>query len=52
VQEIWESVVEHPEGVILTSAQKEELDRRWAAFQANPDEGDSWEGVKRSLLNE
>jgi putative addiction module component (TIGR02574 family) len=51
-QEIWESVVEHPEGVLLTNAQKEELERRWRAFEQNPDEGEHWEDVKRSLLSE
>ena len=51
-QEIWESVFEHPEGVMLTDAQKEELERRWRAFEQNPDEGEPWEDVKRSLLSE
>jgi putative addiction module component (TIGR02574 family) len=51
-QEIWESVFEYPEGVMLTSAQKEELERRWRAFEQNPDEGEPWEDVKRSLLSE
>lgn len=51
-QEIWESIIEHPDTVPLTSAQKEELDRRWRAFQQNPDEGEPWEDVKRSLLGE
>ena len=51
-QQIWESVFEHPETIVLTEAQKEELERRWQAFEANPDEGEPWEDVKRSLLNE
>jgi putative addiction module component (TIGR02574 family) len=51
-QEIWESVFEHPEGVALTNAQKQELERRWQAFEQNPDEGEPWEDVKRSLLSE
>ena len=51
-QQIWESVFEHPEGVVLTNAQKEELERRWRAFEQNPDEGEPWEDVKRSLLSE
>ena len=51
-QEIWESVFDHPEGVILTSAQKEELERRWRAFELHPNEGEPWEDVKRSLLSE
>ena len=51
-QEIWESVFEHPDDVFLTSAQKEELERRWRAFEENPDEGEPWEDVKQSLLSE
>jgi putative addiction module component (TIGR02574 family) len=51
-QEIWESVFEHPEGVLLTNAQKEELERRWQGFEQNPDEGEPWDDVRRSLLSE
>ena len=51
-QEIWESVFEHPDDVFHTSAQKEELERRWRAFEENPDEGEPWEDVKQSLLSE
>jgi len=51
-QQIWESVFDHPEGVLLTAAQKDELERRWITFQQNPDEGEPWEDVKRSLLDE
>jgi putative addiction module component (TIGR02574 family) len=51
-QEIWESVFDHPESVLLTAAQKEELERRWLAFQESPDEGESWEDVRQSLLSE
>jgi putative addiction module component (TIGR02574 family) len=47
-QQIWESVVDHP--LPLTKAQKEELERRWHAFERNPDEGEPWEDVKKSLL--
>jgi putative addiction module component (TIGR02574 family) len=41
---------ENPDDVQLTTAQKEELERRWLAFERNPDEGELWEDVKRSLL--
>ena len=51
-QLIWESVFEHPETVPLTKAQKDELERRWRAFEQNPDEGEPWDEVKRSLLSE
>jgi len=51
-QQIWESVYKHPDTVSLTSAQKEELERRWIAFQRDPDAGEPWEKVKASLLDE
>lgn len=51
-QQIWESVVEHPEAVPLTAAQREELEWRWQAFELNPDESEPWEDVKRALLDE
>jgi putative addiction module component (TIGR02574 family) len=51
-QLIWESVFEHPEAVPLTKAQRDELERRWHEFEQNPDEGEPWEDVKRSLLSE
>ena len=51
-QEIWESVVEQPEALAITAAQREELERRWRAFEQNPDEGEAWEDVKKSLLDE
>jgi putative addiction module component (TIGR02574 family) len=52
VQEIWESMLEHPNDVEITAAQREELERRWVDLQQNPDEGESWNDVKKSLLNE
>jgi putative addiction module component (TIGR02574 family) len=50
-QQIWESVFEHPD-LPLREAQKDELERRWLAFQQDPDEGEPWEHVKDSLLSE
>jgi putative addiction module component (TIGR02574 family) len=52
VQEIWESMIENPEHVEITAAQREELERRWVDFQRNPDEGESWADVKKSLRDE
>jgi putative addiction module component (TIGR02574 family) len=51
-QEIWDSVAAHPEGVALTAAQQEELERRWQAFEQSPADGELWEDVKRALLSE
>lgn len=52
VQAIWESIVARPESVPLTVAQSEELERRWKDLQDNPDEGEPWDDVKKSLLKE
>jgi putative addiction module component (TIGR02574 family) len=52
VQEIWESMLEHPDDVEISAAQREELERRWMDLQQNPDDGESWEDVKKSLQNE
>jgi putative addiction module component (TIGR02574 family) len=52
VQEIWESIVARPESVPVTAAQREELERRWKDLQDNPDDGEPWDDVKKSLLNE
>ena len=42
--------MENPETLPLTDAQKDELERRWRALEANPDEGESWETLKKTLL--
>jgi len=52
VQEIWESMVERPESVKITAAQREELERRWIDFQRNPNEGELWSDVKKSLRDD
>ena len=40
------------ERVELAASQREELERRWKAFEQRPDEGEPWEDVKRSLSAE
>jgi putative addiction module component (TIGR02574 family) len=51
-QTIWESVARDPDAVEVTDAQRRELDRRLAAFEADHDPGEPWEKVKRSLRGE
>jgi putative addiction module component (TIGR02574 family) len=48
VQDLWDSLSN--EDIPLTQWQKEELDRRKAAYQANPASGRSWEDVKRRII--
>lgn len=37
VEQIWDSIREHPEDVPVTDAQRAELDRRLEAHRADPD---------------
>jgi putative addiction module component (TIGR02574 family) len=50
VEEIWDSIADDQASVEVTSAQVEELDRRLDAYNASPDEGSSWQEVKRRIL--
>ena len=52
VQEIWESMLEHPDDIEITAAQREELESRWVDMQQNPDDGEPWDDVKKSLRDE
>jgi len=49
VEEIWDSIAEEPEQPPLTEAQRQDLERRLAAYKANPKAGSSWEEVKARL---
>jgi putative addiction module component (TIGR02574 family) len=49
VEEIWDSIATTEEEIPLTEAQKQDLQRRIAAHEANPKAGSSWEGVKSRL---
>ena len=49
VEEIWDSIAAEQESVKLTEAQKVELDRRITSCDASPNEGKSWEEIKRRL---
>lgn len=49
VEEIWDSIADHPESLPVTEAQKAELDRRLTDYRANPGQGRTWEAVRDSL---
>jgi putative addiction module component (TIGR02574 family) len=49
VQDIWDSIAEMPDDLILTEKQKTELDARSAKLKKNPESGILWEDVKASL---
>lgn len=46
VEEIWESIAADSRALPLTETQKEEINRRLDAYQANPDAVIPWEVVK------
>ena len=49
-QSIWDSVVEVPEAVEVTEAQREELNRRLDAYRKDPSAGSPWPEVKERIL--
>lgn len=49
-QAIWDSVASSPDQVPLTASQVRELDRCYAEYLDDPDEGSSWSEVKARLL--
>lgn len=49
VEDIWDSIAEVPEAVILTDDQKRELDNRLDAYHLNPTEGSPWEKVRERI---
>ena len=50
VEEIWDSIAAEAEKLPLTESQMQDLQRRIAAYEANPKAGSSWEEVKARLL--
>jgi putative addiction module component (TIGR02574 family) len=50
VEALWDSIAEFPEALELTAAQKQELDRRLAAYEREPDAGVPWTELKQRLL--
>jgi putative addiction module component (TIGR02574 family) len=49
VEEIWDSIADQEQEIPLTEAQRLDLQRRGAAYEANPKAGSSWEEVKSRL---
>ena len=49
VQQIWDSIAAEAEQAPLTEAQKQEVDRRLAAHEADPQAAIPWEQVEAEL---
>jgi putative addiction module component (TIGR02574 family) len=48
---LWDSIITEDSKIEITDTQKEELDRRLAAFEIDQDEGSSWSSVKARILS-
>ena len=49
ISELWDSIPDSPDTLPVPDWHREELDRRLAAADANPDAAIPWEEVKRRL---
>ena len=49
LEELWDSIADSGADLLLTDAQRAELDRRLAEHEARPDEVVPWEDVKASI---
>ena len=50
VEALWDSIAEFPEALELSAAQKQELDRRLADYESDPEAGVPWAELKQRLL--
>jgi putative addiction module component (TIGR02574 family) len=51
VQDIWDSVAEVPESLVLADDEKAEIDRRLNAYHKDPDAGSPWSVVRDRIKN-
>jgi putative addiction module component (TIGR02574 family) len=49
VEALWNHIADEAGVIVLTDAQKAELDRRWVAYRADPERGYSWEEVRARI---
>lgn len=49
VEEIWDSLVESPDALPVTDAQRRELDRRLEAYERDPSKTKTWSEVREKL---
>jgi len=50
VEAIWDSIAAAPDSLELSEAEREELDRRWEAFERDPSVGSPWSDVRARIL--
>jgi putative addiction module component (TIGR02574 family) len=49
VEAIWDSIAAAPEALQLTDAEREELDRRWNAYERDSSLGSPWAEVRARI---
>jgi len=49
VEDIWDSIAAVPHSLTLTDDERQELDRRLEAYAQNPNEGISWDELKKKV---
>ncbi len=50
IEEIWNSIAEEEDYPELTEEQHHELNRRIESYHANPNQGRTWDQIKKDLL--
>jgi len=48
-EELWDSIAQNQDDLVVTDAQKKILDARITAYKASPNEGSTWEDVKNEM---
>jgi putative addiction module component (TIGR02574 family) len=48
-EQLWDSITDNQDTLEVTDAQMKILQQRLAAYQASPNEGTSWEQVKKEM---
>ena len=49
VAAIWDSIAAAPDALDLTQAERDELDRRWNAYERDPSLGSPWAEVRARI---
>ena len=49
IEEIWASIAANPEAIVLSDAQKKEIERRLELHAADPEAGSTWEEVEARI---
>lgn len=51
VEYIWDTIASQPEALVVTNAQRDELQRRLEAIESTPEEGFTWPELKARMRN-